>query len=169
MALLNCKKDKDSDKIKYYKVNKTLTGVSKDSVNITTCYPTIFEIKLKPNPTINGEVEALLRYPNIILQSVCGILYLADQSGNVNVLSKNDNISSSGSWNYITNSFSLINFNNIGEKYIGFRCTINPNGYQYFQYGWIKVDLNINSKTLSIIDYAINETYNKSIIVGQKE
>ncbi len=56
-------------------------------------------------------------------------------------------------------------FNGHGNKYLGFR---KPNGTKY-NYGWIKLYCSEHNDTLKILEFAFNETDNKSIKAGQTQ
>jgi hypothetical protein len=184
---IGCETDKkqdailEYDQITYHEINKTLIGISKDSINIG-CYPAIIEIKRNNNSTTSSDsLEAFINYPNDTVEN-CKIAYFVDdENEKIKCLSEYNIISQYSKWSKYSDSlllsssllFSLSDFKGKGEKYIGFRVSCPPYHYlneiTHYSYGWIKVILNASSDSLKIIDIAINETKTKSILTGQKK
>ena len=158
------------DQINYQFINKSLNGVSKDSVDIA-CFPIIFEIERNTDTSSPDSLLALIKYPSPLPVGNCGIEYFNLKTNNLKSLSINNIISQYSQWVvFLEYPLSLSDFKGKGEKFIGFRISSAspyPNHLDYL-YGWIKIDLNLDCKNLKIIDFGINSTKNKSILTGQK-
>lgn len=157
------------DQISYREINKPMYGVTKDSVSIG-CYSTIFEIQRNTNPASIDSFKIFLKSSNIILLGDCGIEYFVTSTNKLTCLFMGNAISQHSQWYSSENAlFSLEDFKGKGEKYIGFRTSSisnYPNQKDYC-YGWVCIELNAKSDSLKIIDFALNETKNKSIMTGQ--
>jgi hypothetical protein len=86
----------------------------------------------------------------------------------VTPLNENQKIYEIGNWKGVQEK-SLEEFAGKGEKYIGYRSAFFPSGITNYNYGWIRVELSSDQKTLKIIDRATNYTENKYIRTGQVE
>ncbi|MFZ4400094.1 MAG: hypothetical protein ACOYO1_08680 [Bacteroidales bacterium] len=158
------------DRMNSIAINKSLYGISKDSINIS-CYPTIVTIEQNPNTTSSDSLISFIRYPGHIPLGDCGIQYFVDTLTNrIRCLSENNPVSRFSEWNNSSDMlFSLIDFRGKGIKYIGFRI-LTVSSYTNlidYHYGWIKVQLNAKSDSLKIIDFGSNLTKNKSILTAQ--
>ena len=98
-------------------------------------------------------------FNNILVDSNTGNVLLLDESQKV---SENDNWGS-------PNGICLDDFSGKGEKFIGYRAGFYPSGVTNYNYGWIKIELSSDKKTLRIIERATNYAENKFIKTGQIE
>jgi hypothetical protein len=164
--LISCKKPENlpPDYIIYSEINKTITLLYPDSIS-GTCKYLIFEI-IESNSfeetslmKLNGEPVLCDGFDNILANS---------DNEKVTPLNENQKINEIGNWVGI-NEISLEEFAGKGEKYIGYRSGIFPSGITNYNYGWIRLELSSDQKTLRIIDRATNYTENKYIRTGQVE
>ena len=168
LMFFGCKKyEKPTDEIINHSYNKTLTGFSKDSINIA-CYCTVFAIEHINGTLPNDTVNVFLKYPINMIIGDCGIQYMLNKNdNNVNILSDNDIISDQQRWSDSYSASSLSGYRGKGSKYIGFRCsTITADGV-YYRYGWLKIEINAIGNTLKIYSWATNNTINRAILAGQ--
>jgi len=64
------------------------------------------------------------------------------------------------------NTFSLGNFLNQTDKYLGVRFPIS--GSIGFHYGWVRLDVNAGATSVTIKDFAYDSTANASILAGDR-
>jgi len=177
--LLSCSKHEESTqpvKITYQAINKTLAAFSKDSLTLT-CYPTYFELAKTGNPSSVDTVGAFIKYPIEIPLCDAGVSFLTTSPyGNIAVFSENETISADDQWTMVANpSLSLVDFKGMGPKFIAFQCSSvssagkfpSSGALQHSCYGWIRVQLSADNKTLQIIDMAVNNIANQSLLAGQ--
>ena len=166
ISLLSCDKTEDlpENKIIYNSINKTITKLVNDSI-AGVCKNLIFEIK-EVNQSENTAIIRL-NYEMICCDGFSNILANSN-TGNALPLNKNQKISEINNWKS-SNGICLDDFAGKGEKYIGYRSGFYPSGVTNYNYGWIKIDLSSDKKTLKIIDRATNYTENKYIKAGQIE
>lgn len=93
-------------------------------------------------------------------------LLLVDNEEKISMLNKNDSINLSKEWKAGFQRLYLDQFAGQGEKYIGY-CD-RTDVPQYY-YGWIKISLSADKKTLHIISRAINRASDNPILAGQME
>ncbi len=161
-----CKKSVElpEDKIIYTHINKTITLSNPDSIAVT-CKYLVFEIR----ESNTHEETAMLKLNNeyIICDGFDNVMANSDNE-NVTPLDDNQRISYNSNWVGL-NETILDEFAGKGEKYIGYRAGFFPSGTTYYNYGWIKIELSSDKKTLRIIERATNYTKNKFIKTGQTE
>ncbi|MEA2041406.1 MAG: hypothetical protein U9N85_02485 [Bacteroidota bacterium] len=162
----SCNKTEDlpADRIMFVELDKIITFSNPDSI-CGTCKDLIFEIE-KINSSENTAIVKL----NDKMIDCDGFDNIRADSDNGNVLlfDVNKVISENGNWKNV-NGICLDEFAGKGEKYIGYRSGFYPSGFTNYNYGWIKIELSSDKKTLKIIDRATNYTENKFIKAGQTE
>jgi len=162
----SCNKSEDlpPDNIIFTEINKTITLSNPDSI-LGTCKDLIFEIK----ETNSFENTVLIRLNDdlILCDGFNNILSNSD-NGDVLTLDENQKVSENDNWKS-ADGICLDEFAGKGEKYIGYRSGFFPSGVTNYNYGWIKIELSSDKKTLKIIDRATNYTENKYIQTGQIE
>jgi hypothetical protein len=162
----SCNKSEElpPDNIIFTEINKTITLSNPDSI-LGTCKDLIFEIK----ETNSFENAVIIRLNDelILCDGFNNILSNSD-NGNVLTLDENQKVSDNDNWKS-ANGICLDEFAGKGEKYIGYRSGFFPSGVTNYNYGWIKIELSSDKKTLKIIDRATNYTENKYIQTGQIE
>ena len=165
--LVYCKKyEAPKDEIINHYLNKSLVGISKDSINIS-CYPSIFAIERNSN-TGKDSLSAFIKGLYDTANSDCFIQFAVENTGDfAKILAENTSISDSSIWGNKISAICLDHFKGKGINFIGYRCaTITPDGI-YFRYGWLKIEINSNANSLKIYNWATNNTINRSILAGQ--
>jgi hypothetical protein len=172
-----CKREETQiqpESVTYLTINKTLTGVSLDTVNSLGCTPVYFAIVTSADSATADSLQAQITFAPGWCGD-CGIYFLTTSStGNLAVYSENETISADDNWTPISAALSLADFKGAGEKYIAFECSsfahINQ-PFSHFEYhhglGWIRVQLSADGKSLQIIDMALNNINGQSILAGQ--
>jgi hypothetical protein len=162
----SCNKSEElpPDNIVFTEINKTITLSNPDSI-LGTCKDLIFEIK----ETNSFENTVIIRLNDGLIEcdGFNNILSNSD-NGDVLTLDENQKVSENDNWKS-ANGICLDEFAGKGEKYIGYRSGFFPSGVTNYNYGWIKIELSSDKKTLKIIDRATNYTENKYIQTGQIE
>ncbi len=164
--LFSCSKPNNlpDDNIIFTEINKTITVSTIDSIS-GTCKNLIFEIK----ETDSSENTAIIKLSDELILCDGFSNIIADSNGeNVSPLDADQKISKNGNWIY-PDDICLDKFAGKGEKYIGYRSGGYPSGITNYHYGWIKIELSSDKKTLRIIERATNQTENKYIKAGQME
>ncbi len=164
MMLFSCNKSGEiiPDKIIFNEIDKTITASHSDSIE-GTCKDLIFNIQVL-NQSDN---TAVIRLNNVFITCDGFNSILANSStGKVLTLNENQEISENGDWKS-ANGICLDEFAGKGEKFIGYRSGFFPSGVTNYNYGWIKIELSSDKKTLRIIERATNYAENKSINSGQ--
>ena len=156
----------------YHDVNPDVTLTGNDSLNLDINTDGIIDFTLYHNNYVSGANQAdgqelTPRDTNKILTS---------GSSYVRVLKNNDRISDKdtvwGSYGYFLVKGTLygkpIEFGNwkggITDKFAGFRFAKNGNWY----YGWARLDVDSNGKSIKIKDWAYNSYANSQIKAGQQ-
>ncbi len=162
----SCNKPNDlpDDNIIFTEINKTITMSTIDSIS-GACKNLIFEIK----KTDSSENTAIIKLSDelILCDGFSNIIANSDGE-NVSPLDEDQKISENGNW-FNPNGICLDEFAGKGEKYIGYRSGLFPSGVTNYLYGWIKIELSSDKKTLKIIERATNQAENKYIKAGQIE
>ncbi|WP_457611180.1 hypothetical protein [Lutibacter sp.] len=162
----SCNKSDDlpDDNIIFTEINKTISVLNSDSIS-GGCKNLIFEIK----EIDSSGNTAIIKLNNemICCDGFSNILATSDNK-NASPLAENQKISENGNW-VGPNGICLDEFAGKGEKYIGYRSGFYPSGITNYNYGWIKIELSSDKKTLKIIERATNYTENKCIKTGQIE
>lgn len=166
MMVFSCNKPNDviQDNIIFYQINKTVTTSHPDSID-GTCKDLIFKVQVLNQSdntaiiSLNNEKISCDGFNNILADS---------NTGKVLILNENQKIYENGDWKS-ANGICLDEFAGKGEKFIGYRSGFYPSGVTNYNYGWIKIELSSDKKTLKIIERATNITENKPINAGQME
>ncbi len=164
--LSSCNKSDDlpDDNIIFTEINKSITFSNPDSIR-GTCKDLIFEIK----ETNSSEITVLIRLNDELIDCNGFNNILANSaSGEVLILDENQKVSENDNWDN-ANAICLNEFAGKGEKYIGYRSGFFPSGVTNYRYGWIKIELSSDKRTLKLINRATNYTVNKFIKTGQIE
>jgi hypothetical protein len=151
------------DYIVYSEINDTVT--ISDSYNIFNyAYFTVGELN-------NGNTRSFLHFiaPDPIPIGVTASYYFLINNNQFVVLNEGDTISSEMYFSS-KDTVYLDNFAGKGKKYIAYKMENHISaGSIYHNYGWIKVSLSGDNKTLHIIGRAINESKENAILAGQME
>lgn len=166
LLFVSCKKETSGDQIEdnitFTEINKTIILSKSDSIE-GTCKKIIFEIK----DVNSAEYTAILKVND---QLICcdgyNNIFANTENGNAITLDLNQKISENLNWVDI-NDICLDDFAGKGEKYIGYRSVSYGTGIPNYNYGWIKIELSADKKTLKIISRATNYEESKDIITGQ--
>ncbi|MBP7102610.1 MAG: hypothetical protein PHC83_03880 [Bacteroidales bacterium] len=145
------------DYITFYKINHTI-GVSE---SYTLDNGMIFKIDMNEY----NEVSASILKQKYSSYGDGYTKVLVNYNNQIFMLNEDYSITSSNHWGSSA-KISLEQFAGKGEKYIGYRHQSPPLGNDYY-YGWIKISLSADKKTLHIISNAINYTENNPILAGQ--
>ncbi len=166
ISLFSCNKKEElpEDNIIYKAIDKTITELVCDSID-GACYNLIFEIE----ESKQSDCTVSIRLNNQMVLCDAYTEILANiHTGNALPLYKDHKISEHNNWAH-PHGISLDDFAGKGEMYIGYRAALYPSGQVYYNYGWIKIELSSDKKTLKIIDRATNYTENKYIKTGQNK
>lgn len=166
ISMFSCEKTEDlpesKDNIIFKSINKTITELANDSI-IGTCKNLIFEI----NKLSQSEYTAIIRLNNEMIYCDGFSNILANSNnGDALLLDENRKILETDNWG-TSNGICLDDFAGRGEKYIGYRSGFFPSGVTNYNYGWIKIELSSDKRTLKIIDRATNYAENQPIMTGQ--
>lgn len=164
LMIFSCNKSSDviQDNIIFNQINKTVTASHPDSID-GACKNLIFKVQILNQS--DNTVVIRTNKEGIFCDGFNNIL--ADSNtGRVLTLNENQKISENGDWKS-ANGICLDEFAGKGEKFIGYRSGFYPSGVTNYNYGWIKIELSSDKKTLKIIERAMNYTENKSINTGQ--
>lgn len=145
------------DYITYYEINQTIGA----SESYTLDNGIIFKIDTNEY----NEVSAYILKQSYSSYGDGSTKVLVNYNNQINMLNKDYSITSSNHYGSSV-KISLEQFAGKGEKYIGYRHQSPPLGNDYY-YGWIKISLSADKKTLHIISIAINYTENNPILAGQ--
>ena len=120
---------------------------------------------------ISNDSDGLHAYIiNFDYTDMLGVFYysflIVDDKDAILILNKNDTINSSKEWKTGVKKLYLDQFAGKGEKYIGY-C--DRTDVPQYCYGWIKISLSTDKKTLLIISRAINKAKENAILAGQME
>lgn len=155
--------DTSSESIEYKEINKTIVYPQQDSID-GNCKNLIFEIN-EVGPDIftaqirlNSAVIPCDGFNQILINST---------NSKVELIEENQEILDSSNWGSVS-GISLEDFAGKGEKYIGYRSGFYPLSSNRYNYGWIKIQLSEDQKTLIIISRGTNYEDNASIKAGQK-
>ncbi len=166
VCMLTACKDREHPKpdyITYYEINDTVT-LSENYNIYNYAYFTVGELN-------DGNTRSFLQYivPDTIPLGITNSYDLLINNNQFIVLNEGDTISSKKYFSS-KDTVYLDNFAGKGEKYIG--CVMENaigGGSIYHCYGWIKISLSADKKTLHIIGRAINDSKENSILAGQME
>ncbi len=174
VALTDCSTKKNEvtevpDAIAHSSLDKTIGGISRDSVNIS-CYPVVFEI-YRNNDTISHDTLSvrIVRNKSAVPDDCTRSFLCNETQGQALPLSQDEMISDAGTWGSMDGSYDLGAFRGAGEKFIGIVTETVSNNVLSKQFGWIRIRLSSKNDTLKIIDWAYNSTAYKSIKAGQVE
>ena len=157
-----------ADNIFYQKINDTLVGIMKDTLDIfSNSAHSIFEIYRASKSVQSTFAVQIYNKPTGVLCN-CGHDFLCRSAkGFLYPVNYGDFITGNGLWGSSDSTYRLNDFTGKGEKYMGLQQISFPFGFTDYCYGWVKLYCSSRNDTLIIIDYAINRTKNNGIKAGQ--
>lgn len=166
LMIISCNKKESEEPVKnnieLTEINKQISVSQKDSIQ-GAC--THIKFELKENRAEN--IEALLKMNDLdLLCDGTNEILASNNSKYVKDLKQNELISNEGNWTSASN-LDLQELVGKDEIFIGYRSLLFPEGKNYYYYGWIKVKLEEDKKTLVIYSMGMNYVKNKSVRAGQ--